>query len=497
VRLLLQSAALAVAFTWPAAATIGRAAVGSPDTDAAKRVWCLWWARREAWSGEAGLRTTLANFPDGLALFPLDPLDAMLASVAPIPPLALANVLTLLHLTLLGLAAGWLGRTVVQTEAGAHAAGALAQAAAFSSLAVHSGVGELQVGWTVPLGLGCMLRHEHTARWAPVTGGVLGAASIACFYHGLFLAIGLVCLALFQRRSWRAHLLAALVAAAVVLPASRILAGTYTVPPEVEPGATLAQLVMPRGTADRHSLAYEGGRYLGLITISLATVGAVAMRRRALPWVTVLAVSLVLATGGWAFAALNAALDAVAAPQHFPARFTAPAGLALAVLGAAATRWRAADLAVAAAVVDLVVGDLAPWPRQTFTPPDFSALHAPEGAVLDLTRASVDTVETRNLASWAQVSLDRPFTSLALERMPDAASSMMSRVRRMSLATPLAGPVDLADASADLAGLRAAGITSIFLGHVTADPDPRAAALYTGLCGEPQRVAHGTLWAIP
>ena len=125
----------------PAASGAGDKVIGSADGDVAKHVWTLWWMRREALTGDWGLLTRLVNFPEGVHLWPIDPLDGVLGILVPLQPVALADALAFLHLTLLGLAAGWLGKLVSGSRLGGYVAGALAQGSAFAAFTLHVGVG--------------------------------------------------------------------------------------------------------------------------------------------------------------------------------------------------------------------------------------------------------------------------------------------------------------------------------------------------------------------
>ncbi len=527
--LALQSALLAVLASWPTLPRLATAAVGSPDTDTPKHLWTLWWMRRELWDGVPGLSTTWVNFPEGMELFPISPLDGLLTAALPFEPVLASNVLALFHLALLGLCAGWLGEEVVGTRLGAHVAGALAQGAAFTGFALEVGVGELRLAWWIPLGLACLVRARRTGarRWFVALGVALAGATLSCFYHGLFLATATAvwALATLELRAalLRNYALAAALSLVLVLPVVRAFSATYDDDAHaLLPGAAVSveELFLP--AADDAARRYEGGRYLGLGALLLGVVGVVAAPRRAAPWVGVLGVTTLLALGpvltwrgqpvvvaGSGFvlpmAWLNDALGAVGEPLNFPARFLAPGMVALAVLGALATRWRATALLVPLVLVDIAVNDRAAWPRATMTlaPMPGLAEAAGEGAVADLSMVASyaePAVRTRSIA--AQLALGRPFASVPVERLSRWGTSGDRWLRALPLVDLVttiehrSPPLD-GDWRADLWLLRDRGFDRLLLTHRRDTPDVRAVTLLTRLCGDPVRTANATLWRVP
>ena len=293
--LLFQSVALALLLTWPAAAHFRTAAVGSPDGDTVKHLWTLWWMRAEAFGGVSGLRTTLVDFPVGFDLWPIEPSNGVVAALIPLDPVPLSNFLAILHLSLLGLAAGWLGHLVSERRMGAHVAGALTQGSSFVAFTLHVGVGELRQVWWIPLGLACLLRARETleARWFAALGASLVGATVSCFYHGFFLATAVAVLALAtirpSRRLLAGYALTALLSVAVVVPVVHRFSTSWAPADEQRDdfrtwmsrryeldtyrGAALdpVELFRPRdGAPDRQALSYTGGRYLGICAAVLA-----------------------------------------------------------------------------------------------------------------------------------------------------------------------------------------------------------------------------------
>lgn len=533
--LVAQSALLAVLVTWPAVRTWDTSAIGSPATDTPKHLWTLWWMEWEVWSGTWGPHTTWANWPDGLALYPIAPLDGLVAALLPIGPVPLSNLLALGHVALVGVCAGWLGIEATRSRLGGHVVGALAQTSAFTGFALESGVGELRASWWIPLGLACLLRAHHTraTRWFVTLGLVLGGAVIACFYHGLFLAMAVAVWALLTLRNIRALLrgyaLAAGIALLVVVPVVRGFASTYggedprqsTFSLDALPGASVGvdELVAPRTLATSAQRRYDGGRYLGLVTLGLAALGVAAAPRRARPWVGVVLVALVLSLGprltwngepvrllGHVFAMpmrpLNTLLGLVGEPINFPGRFVAPATIALAVLASLATkRWPRLVLLVPLAMADTIANDRVPFPRSTFTLPDTSAFVGRGGwhAVADLTLATSPEPAARNRSIAAQLALGQSFSSVPIERLSAWADSGDRWLRTLPLTQAVArvdGPPTLGDWRADVWLLRQRGFDRVLLTHRTS-VDIRAEALLTTLCGEPVRTPNATLWFLP
>lgn len=560
--LVLQSLALAVATTWPAVRAWDRAALGTMEGDAPKHLWNLWWMRRELAEGAPGLRTAWVNFPDGMEVFPIEPLNGLLAWVLPLDPVPLSNLLALGHVTLLGLLAGWLGGLVSGRWAGAYAAGALAQCAAFTGFALHVGVGELRQVWLLPLGLGLQQLALRSGLWGwyLATGAAVGLTTIACLYHGFFLALAVLAVALSTMTLARLPrwVVAGLLAILLVAVPVRVFAASWSpaggadvmsfaawmeaaarTPLETFPleAAQVDELVTPRGTRDRvvevQARIYGGGRYLGLVALLLAGIGVAAHPRRAAPWVVAALAGAVLAFGtvlwldgevvrvGGArvvlpLAWLNRVLGWVAEPVNFPARFLVVPMIALAVLGALATRWRAAWVLVPLACADIVRHDQVPWPRRTFTLPEVGALAgaAGPGAVADLTPFAVpgpppsgavgDSIVarrdrlSRTRAIAAQLVLSRPFDSMPVERMDYWATSGIVWLAALPLTAGLGAATLPADPRPDLWLLRDRGFDRLLLTHA---PEPRVGlpldAALTALLGEPVRAAEATVWRVP
>lgn len=536
--------------SWPAVTHLGTAAVGSPESDTIKHLWTLWWMKAQLSSG-GGLHTTLVNFPEGLTLFPIEPLNGLLSLALPFHTIVNANLLALLHLTLTGLAAGWLGRLVSGHDRGAYAAGALLQGSAFVAFTLHVGVGELRQVWWLPLGLGCLFQAHHTRAWSwfVALAAALAGCALSCFYHGLFLATAVsvwaLCTLRFSLRLWVGYALAAGLSLALVVPTVRAFSSSFGQGRPQEMFGTRGQILLDYRAEAAHlddlvrwkepklqpiarqERAYAGGRYLGVVALLLAGAGAVAAPRRALPWLAVGAVGLVLALGSvlWLggdkvlvngmalqlpLAWLNDALARHAEPINFPARFLAVPSVAIAVLGALAMRWRWFRWLVPIALIDIAAHDLAVWPRRTLTLPDMHGLDATTlsaagiaGPLADLALAAESNEETRTLAVAAQLATGLPTQAVPLERLDDWApeGNTWLRKRKIAVLGNLARPGIVAptpeELDADLAALRGRGFAAVMLTHREARGDQAAEELLTAACGPPVRGAHATVWRLP
>ncbi len=549
-RLLLQSLGLALVGTWPAWRHPGSVAVGSAESDTIKHLWTLWWMREQLLSG-GGLHTSLVNFPEGMALFPIEPLNGLLALFSPFGTVATANLLAVLHLTLTGLCAGWLGKLVSGNERGAHAAAALLQGSSFVAFALHVGVGELRQVWWLPLGLACLHRAHDTRawRWFVALGAVLGLCVVSCFYHGLFLATAVATWALVtiqpKPRLLLGYAAAAALSLAIALPVVHTFSGTFgngrpMAVMDARGGvlldyraeaAHLDDLVRwkapdPAPTA-RQVRAYAGGRYLGWGTLLLAVAGIAAWPRRAAPWVAVTGVGVLFALGSvlWLgeakvlvgghslrlpLAWLNQALVEHAQPINFPARFLAIAAVGLAMLGSLAVRWRSLAWAVPLVLVDVAMHDLAVWPRATVTLPDMAGLDDAslraagiDGPLADLALAAESNEESRTYAVAAQLATGRATQGVPLERLDGWApgGNLWMRSRALSAFGNLARPGVQAPTpealAADLAALRERGFAGVLLTHRDPRPDPTAERMLSNACGPPVRSAHATVWKLP
>lgn len=560
VYLLLQSLALAILLTWPIPMELSERAIGSLDGDGIKHVWNLWWMRQEVLSGVPGLHTNWVGFPDGMDLYPIEPLNGLFAAVLPLEPVALSNILAIVHLTLLGLCSGWLGEIVSYRMRGALMAGALAQCSAFAAFTLHVGVGELRELWWLPLGFSCLLEAQQTRhwKWFAALGGVLVLSVLSCFYMGFFLAIGVLVYALVTLRRNTALLtkytVTAVVSSVIALAPFQLFARTYdpyddrasltfeqwktTRPLETYEAAATepSQLLLWRNaerTSDRQARAYTGGRYLGLITLGLAIAGAWAQPRRAAPWLAVAATGIVLSFGtvlwehgkiitfpGGArmvlpLAWINAYLGYYAEPVNFPTRFLALAAVALPAAAAAATRWRWTWVLVPLACLDMISHDLVPWPRETFALPNTAGLtnDGSELGVLNVTPflrlqsaepglllANKDS-EGRSRAISAQITMQRRFDIIPIERMdfwsPDGLLWALPLPVFQAIHGHPARP-NVEQYRRDLWLVRDRGFDKLLITFAGQLASiAESVNFLTDLCGEPEQSAVAVVWTVP
>jgi len=481
--LVAQSLGLALLLTWPAVLRLGTV-LGGKDADTMKHVWTLWWCRVHLLGEGLGLHTGLLNHPVGVDLWPVEPLNGLgAAALAWLPVVATANLLAILNLAVTGICGGLLGWELSRSRIGALSAGILLQSSSWALYAIHVGVGELQHLWLLPLGCWALMRMADTGRWRFVflVGAVLGVGTIACFYYGFYLALALLVLGLAALAPAERRLLllgqlaaAALLAALIVVPVTRAFAASYgdsfhsqygfwryvfeeglgqTVVDPVSARLQPADLVLGRsglwGQGYPDLEAYGGGKLLGLPMIVLVIVGLVRQPKRAVSWLLVAVLGIVLALGSYLsaggeellcvgaklrlpFLQLNRILSFVAEPLNFPVRFlalttVALVGVAVLSLRGAAGRWRWALLVlVLLNGLDIQLRGLLPWPLPSFTLPDLTALEAldadtgpasGDGAVLDLSAAFRHDPESRLVVMSSQLQHQQPIQAVPIDRL--------------------------------------------------------------------------------
>lgn len=549
----------AVVWSWPALGRLRSEALGHENADGMKHLWTLWWMRASVWrEGHLPFSTRLINFPDGMDLFPIEPLHGIPAVLLPfLGVVTLSNLLAIANLTLVGLCGAWFGRQVSGTLSGGLAAGMILQASPIMAFFLHVGVGELWHFWWLPLGLGALVRARASQelRDFALLGACLVGATLSCFYHGFFLALATLswALATLLART-RAPLLLpryALTAAlslAVVAPVMLAFRTSYemgSVPAvgfstwvfedfgQVIVDAPSARLdpseLFAFGAAptSRETAAYSGGRYLGFGLCALALVGLLRRPREGLPWLVVALVGLLLAPGSelilngqpatWADGSpvrlpmlwLNRALAYGAEPLNFPVRFLAITTVALAALASLALRGWGWLLALPV-IVELNVGQMLDWPRDTTRVQDFQVLaplaEQPGGAIVDLALQLRPDNENRSSALAAQIVHGQAIQAVPIERVEFFARDGLHFVGALpvmadlqpvyeGLTTSLPG-----DYRPDWAILRAAGFDRVLLnyrGGREAIPEPVVAAI-SGLLGPPTLRGGATvLWTIP
>jgi hypothetical protein len=570
------AALLSAALTWPGLARLGERVLGSPDADGLKHVWTLWWMRRAATQGEIPFHTDLVNFPAGMDLYPIEPLNGLLAAALAAAPLAaVTNLLALANLTAIGVCGALFGRALSGSAWGGFAAGTLLQGAAISLFTIHVGVGELQHLWWLPLGLTAWLklRRGPGPLSALLLGLALAGAVLSCFYHGFYLAIAVSILSLLTLwagplslagakatgRLLLAYAGAAGLSLLIALPVLGSFSSSYgnddrppitleqyvledhgqpvTDPPEarLEPSQLFSSARERRATADRSTMAYGGGRYLGLAA-GLLILGALALRpRQTLPLLAVAAVALVIALGSYQveggkevlneqgariqlpFLFLNRALGYFAEPLNFPARALALVAVvaagAAALVGGASVRGRSLGPVAAALallnVADVQYNQLIPRPMPSFSVgrwPELAPLAAERGAMVDLTMAWNTDLETLMGSLTAQVAHGQKIQGVPIERIRYFAPEGQYFVQALPLVEDSRraqrAPVDLdpSEYRRDLALLRDAGFDRIFvqgIGPYRDIPNPVRDSLKR-LLGAPEiDSGQALVWRIP
>jgi len=496
-----QSAAISLALTWPAVLDPGRVVLGSPGTDTVKHLWTLWWFRTSLLrDGALPLHTEYLNFPQGMELWPIEPLNGIVAVLLfPLSLVLVNNLLVLFNLTATGLCGILLGREVSGGRLGGHLSGLVLQTSSFSLNTIFMGVGELQHLWLLPLAFFLLIRAKRTLAWrySLATGVVLGLGSLACFYYGLFMALGLSVLAcpwLLRRDARRRRLvrLALMVGTGVALalpplygfassygpshgraPSLRVLRGQDPISRDyvrsfARPSAMLVEWAprQPRGD-------YEDGRLLGIPVLLLGLAALVRRPRQALVWWMMVVLGLALAIGpsvGGPFRLVDSVANSVGLTIHFPSRFLALVHTALAALAGLAVAGTQARLRWAAlGVVALSVGHAR---ARALLPalPSFELVQLPclrglepGGAILDLAGYWFRGRKTRATVIAAQIAHERPIQAIPLDRLYSFALDGASFAGSLDLVLDAESPPTGSgkDYRADFFVLREAGFTQV------------------------------------
>jgi hypothetical protein len=495
-KLVLVSVLLSCLLTWPGLTHLNSEIIGSPDADGGKHFWTLWWMKHSLVDlHQIPHSTGLVNFPVGMTLYPIEPLNGIGVSLFFFLPLVMAtNLLALINLSLTGICGGLLGRELTGSKQAGFVSGILLQSSATSLFTLHSGVGELQHLWWLPL---CFLfwhRLRTRMRWRDslFLGLALSGAALSCFYYGLFAGLGVAVLSLSTLWAGKKSLklllrygVAAGLSLVIILPVSANFASNYgegEVPrvglanyitnpnhgqPVTDPPSArleLPQLIQGAGraTASREDVAYGGGRYLGWPAI-LLVFGALGLRtRKAIPWILVGGTGIVFALGSYwvvdgevattvvgtrfemPFLFLNRALGYLVEPVNFPVRFLSLTACAFAMCGAwvAASTIKGRNLANIAVVLALLNalsvqwGQMIPRPMPRFVPPPYPALNelpSDFGPLLDLTQAMRADPETRNASQSAQIVHRQAVQSVPIERIEKFAEEGQVWVKALPL----------------------------------------------------------------
>ena len=354
-KLAAVSVLLSVLLTWPGVLHLNSEVIGSPDADGGKHFWTLWWIKHNVVAlNSIPHQTTLVNFPEGMALYPIEPLNGLGVSLLFFLPLVLAtNLLALINMSLTGFFGGLLGRELTGSKNAGLVCGILLQSSAFSMFTLHAGVGELQHLWWLPVCflLWHRLRSRLQWRYSVGLGLALASATLSCFYYGLFAGMGVALLSLSTLWAGRKtpklllqYAIAAGLGLAIVLPVSSQFASSFGEgePPRVglvtyitdashgqpvtdPPSARLqlSDLVQSadRALASREEIAYAGGRYLGLPALILLVTALVLVPRRMIPWLLVGITGVVFGLGSYLVSGGEVATTAAGARYEMPFLF--------------------------------------------------------------------------------------------------------------------------------------------------------------------------------
>ena len=537
---LVQSLALSLVVSWPAALDPVGVVVGSPSTDTAKHVWNLWWFRTTVLrDGALPLHTEYLNFPQGMTLWPIEPLNGIVATLLfPLPVVLVSNLLVVLNLVATGFCAILLGREVSGSRLGGLLAGFVLQTSSFALSSIYLGMGELQHLWLLPLGFFLLVRTARSLAWryALATGLVLGLGTLACFYYGMFLAVGLsvlACCLLLSRSGFRPRLgrlaLAGAIGALIALPVLWGFAKSYgpssqTVSRQQAPRIQdKISMDLPRSLARPSAMLvewapeeprghYSGGRLMGAPVLLLALAALLRRPRRALPWWVLAALGLLLASGaglGGPFRAMNLLAHSFGLRVHFPSRFLSLVHVSLAALASLAVagtgarlRWAALGV-VALGFVHVRVRALLP-PMPSFELPQLTCLEGLEsdGAVLDLAGHWWRDRQTRSSVSAAQMAHERPIQAIPLDRLASFARDGAAFAGSLELVVDAASAVGKSgeDYRPDRFVLREAGFSHV-LAHSKRGQGPPPATLLSFLAaalGPPTQSCDGlALFEVP
>lgn len=438
---------LAVLLTWPLARHLHDRFPGENPVDAWIHFWNIWWLKVALFARTDPYVTDLWFAPDGadLSLHTLALFNGLLGLLPQLAagPLVAYNVVTLLTIALAGLTTFLLARHLTGSAGAAFVAGLAFAGSPY--LLGHLNVGHLNVAALAPLPLFLLglLRAAEGSRASLLVAAASLAVSALSEWHTTIFAlmaggvlIGWQALLAAQRRSaWSAPPRAV---------AACVLGGLLLLPLALRTARAVAEAggraELGERWAERHSanlLAYllpqdlhplwnglittwrernlqevltEGRVSLGLTVLLLAGLGLLAQRQRAVPWLVIAGLGIMLGLGPVLHVGQRE-FDIVmpfdlfdllpyADVSRTPARFSVLAVLALAVLLAFGVRWLAGRFAwrwspvVTAGIAGLlVVAEFWTAPYPLTVPPDAVlaerigreiAASDPQGTVLTL-----------------------------------------------------------------------------------------------------------------
>lgn len=407
-------------------------ALGHPQGDLYGHVWTRWWPAHALRQGANPLETPLLGWPDGGRFYPIDLLGAVAyLPVAGVPAATVAhNLLAWLNLALGCWAAWLLAAHVCRSRTAALVAGVGYGLSPFALANHHNGVTELT--WLFPLPLALLALRQRRA----LPAGLLLALSALTNWYYAVVTFGM---AVLQRRTWAALVLAALLVLPAALAFQAYLQDPRALVSPVQAAADrpLETRVVPalREYVDPRSPTflpepYHHSVYAGWTLLALAAAGG-WRRRDGAWWALAAALFAVLSVGPYLTPwspegpvhpvqplvplPLRFLSHGPLAALNFPYRLFLGAQLALAVLAAlslARFRKPAVYVCVALVLAESLLSSPAPFPVAAAPMPRGAPSQAE--AVVDLPLvAGTGSVPQRVKETWgrylvAQIDHGRP-----------------------------------------------------------------------------------------
>jgi len=471
VRVLLATVVLALVVLGPTWAAPSELAVGSEHVDLVAHFWSLWWARADP---------ALANFGGPIVdLYVLEPINLLLMGwLEPIDGPVLAHNLTALVALVVAGLGGWvLGHRVGGDRMSGWVGLVLVMLSPPMLDALVDGTGEFTWLGLPALALATFLPLRE--RWSPSAAALAAIATWltawSCWYHGFFLGLVVVGMALpLGRRAWLRCAAPLVVAALALVPLVLAFGGSDLELPRlagvIDEPVTRLRLLEPLPLIASKQPRRDGWE---LAVLLLAVAGTWRLRRAAAPWLLVVAIGWCLSLGSelggvpLPFRTLNELLLLVGRPLHLPFHFQVVTLLGLvplAAVGAASPRPRWLVPVVALALVGGLAVPRSGWmPLPTTrlpTPVPLVALAEIEGgAVLDLPSVLRDDQEALDHEALGQLVHRHPIPRFPVFPTSRVADQGIQAVRATRLVRSLAEEQGFAD----IEDLRALGYGWIVL----------------------------------
>jgi len=446
---------IAVAATWPTAASPFSRMIGHADGDVWNHAWGPWWFWQSLGTGQLPWHTEWLNAPWGGVLWFIDPIGGLLgaSTVGLLGLEATYNALMVLYVAAASFAAAGLARRLGATDPGAYVASVAVAFGPYLLSEVHNGISEASNLAPSILALWACARALDDGRWRDwlLVGLALGLSALGSAYYALAtgLVVGVWCalrLAAAPRslpRQLPKAILGAAVAGGLSYPIAEVMRqSVYTDGALIHRAETQAELLVLHNAVDPRTFLWPLGfqsvdleswgesflhsGYLGWSVLALAGLGAWRTRRFGLLAASLAALSVALGPhlfydGAWAtnaagqrYALPYRLLQTVLPPQAIThsLRLAMPGIVGLSALAAAGLSAlagldrRKAGAGVALVALELVTLGGAPWPVARTPALDVSAQEwiaqqpsdtlegRPVATVLDLPGAVGNTMTT-------------------------------------------------------------------------------------------------------